>query len=128
MIVVDASALADALIDDGSVGDRTRSALSEDLHWAAPGHLVVEVISVIRGRLLGGKLQAQRADEAIAVLVELEMDQIDILPLAHRIWELRDNLTAYDAAYLAVAEELGCALLTSDAASREATDPGAPCG
>ena len=115
MIVVDASVLANALIDDGSAGDRARSALSEDLRWAAPGHLVVEVISVIRGRLLGRKLQAQRADEAIAVLVELEMAQIDVLPLAHRIWELHDNLTAYDAAYLAVAEELGCALLTSDA-------------
>ena len=56
------------------------------------------------------------------MLVELEMDQIDILPLAHRIWELRDKLTAYDAAYLAVGEELGCALLTSDARLARATD------
>jgi predicted nucleic acid-binding protein len=126
LIVVEASALADALIDDGSVGDRARTALSEDLHWAAPGHLVVEVISVIRGRLLGGKLEAPRADEAIAVLVELEMDQIDILPLAHRICELRGNLTAYDAAYLAVAEELGCALLTSDARLARASGPRCP--
>jgi predicted nucleic acid-binding protein len=126
LIVVDASALADALIDDGSVGDRARSALSEDLHWAAPGHLVVEVISVIRSRLLGGKLQAQRADEAIAVLIELEMNQIDVLTLAHRVWELRDNLTAYDAAYLALAEELGCALLTSDARLARADGPRCP--
>lgn len=48
-------------------------------------------------------------------LVEVEMDQIDVLPLTHRSWELRDNLSAYAAAYLAVAEELGCALLTSHA-------------
>lgn len=125
MIVVDASVLADALIDDGSAGDLARSALSEDLHWAAPAHLIVETISVIRGRLLGGRLQAQRADEAIAALVELEMDQIDVVPLTLRVWELRNNLTAYDAAYLAVAEELGCTLLTSD--GRLARSDGARC-
>lgn len=126
MIVVDASVLVDALIDDGSGGDLARSALSEDLHWAAPAHLVIETISVIRGRLLGGKLQARRADEAIAALVELEMDQIDVLPLTHRIWELRNNLTAYDAAYLAVAEEFDCALLTSDARLARANGPRCP--
>lgn len=115
MIVVDASVLADALIDDGPVGERARQALSEDVHWAAPAHLAVEVISVIRGRLLGRKLKPQRADDAITALAEIEVDQIDVLPLAGRIWELRDNTAAYDAAYLAVAEDLDCALVTSDA-------------
>jgi predicted nucleic acid-binding protein len=115
VIVVDASVLADALIDDASSGDRARQALSKDLHWAAPAHLVVEVISVIRGRLLGRKLEAQRAEDAIAALAEIQIEQVDVLPIAKRIWELRENLTAYDAAYLAVAELLDCVMLTSDA-------------
>jgi hypothetical protein len=82
---------------------------------------------VIRGRLLGGQLRAQHADEAIAALVELEMDQIDVLPLAHRIWEPRDNLTAYAAAYLAVAEDLGrgCSPRTSASRASRGLVPGA---
>ena len=53
MIVVDASVVADALIDDGPVGTAARGALTSDRHWAAPAQLGVEVISVIRGKLLG---------------------------------------------------------------------------
>lgn len=107
--------LADALIDDGPSGERARQEMSQDLHWVAPAHLVVEVLSVIRGRLLGRKLQPRRAEDAVATLAEIEIDQVDALPLARRIWELRDNVTAYDAAYLAVAEDLGCEFVTSDA-------------
>jgi predicted nucleic acid-binding protein len=115
LIVLGASLLADALIDDGPVGEQARESISEDLHWAAPAHLIVEAASVIRGRLLGGKLTVQRADEAIDALTDLEVDQIDVQPLTNRIWRLRDNLTAYDAAYIAVAEQLDCTLYTSDA-------------
>lgn len=114
MIVVDASVLADALIDDGPAGTAARSALSDDLHWVGPGHLVVEVLSVIRGRLLGGKLAAGRAEDAVGALADLVIDQIDSQPHIQRIWELRGNLTSYDAAYAAAAEALGCPLLTSD--------------
>jgi predicted nucleic acid-binding protein len=115
VIVVDASALTDALIDDGPVGDASRALLTEDLHWAAPAHLVVEVLSAIRGRVLGGKLTARRGGAAVRALRELTIDVLDPQGLVDRIWQLRDNLTAYDAAYVAAAENLHCALVTGDA-------------
>ncbi|MGH8960916.1 MAG: type II toxin-antitoxin system VapC family toxin [Jatrophihabitantaceae bacterium] len=124
MIVLDASVLADALIDDGPVGERARESISQDLHWAAPAHLVVEVVSVVRGRVLGGKLTVLRAEEAIDALADLEIAQIDVQPLTNRIWQLRENLTAYDAAYVAVAEQLDCRLYTSDARLARARDLG----
>jgi predicted nucleic acid-binding protein len=114
VIVVDASALADALIDDGPVGDSARAALGADAHWAAPAHLLVEVVSVVRGRTLGGKLTLARAQEVVAVLPTLVIDTVDTAPLVDRMWQLRANLTPYDAAYVAVAEALGCPLVTGD--------------
>ena len=115
MIVVDASALADALIDDGPVGDEARIVLSEDLHWTAPAHLAVEVVSVLRGRVLGGKLTARRAGAALRALRELTIELVDPMSLIDRMWRLRENLSAYDAAYVAAAEDLNCALVTGDA-------------
>jgi predicted nucleic acid-binding protein len=115
LIVVDASVLADALTDDGDVGDAARAALGKDEHWAAPDHLVIEVVSVIRGRHLGRKLSDQRAADALTALTQLFVDHVDVVPLIGRIWELRSNVNAYDAAYVAAAEALGCSLLTADA-------------
>jgi len=114
MIVVDASVLTAALIDDGPVGGAAREALSADPHWAAPAHLLVEVVSAIRGRLLGGKLKPRRAGEAVRALSDLTVDVIDPVHLVERMWQLRANLSAYDAAYVAAAEALGCPLLTGD--------------
>lgn len=115
MIVVDASVLADALVDDGTVGDVARAALLDDVHWAAPAHLVVEVVSVFRGKVLGGKLDIRRGRQATQDLQELTIDLVDPLGLVERMWELRGSLTSYDAAYVAAAERLGCVLVTSDA-------------
>jgi predicted nucleic acid-binding protein len=114
VIVVDASALVDALIDDGPVGDAARVALTEDPHWAAPAHLVVEVLSVVRGRLLGGKLGQERAAEVVDALSSFVIDEVGIAGLVDRIWQLRANLSTYDAAYVAAAESLGCPLVTCD--------------
>lgn len=115
MIVVDASVLTDALVDDGPVGAAARAALAADPHWAAPAHLLVEVVSVIRGKTLGGKLGIARATEAIAALPALVIDQVDTVRLVDRMWQLRGNISAYDAAYVAAAEALGCPLVTGDA-------------
>jgi predicted nucleic acid-binding protein len=115
MIVVDASVLTDALTDDGEVGDASRAALQRDPHWAAPAHLALEVASAIRGGLLGGKIMLERAADAVDVLRRLEIDPVDPVALLPRIWQLRSNLTVYDAAYVAAAEALGCPLLTGDA-------------
>jgi predicted nucleic acid-binding protein len=114
VIVVDASVLADALIDDGPVGASARAALAGDPHWAAPAHLLVEVVSVIRGRTLGGKLGSVRAQEAVDALPALVIDQIDLPGLVDRMWQLRGSITADDAAYIAAAEALGCPLVTAD--------------
>ncbi|MGH3793608.1 MAG: type II toxin-antitoxin system VapC family toxin [Pseudonocardiaceae bacterium] len=115
MIVVDASVLADALLDDGAVGQHARAVLSEDTHWVAPAHVLVEVLSVVRGRVLGGKLGIERGDEAVSAMTELAIEVIDPATVVERMWELRDNVTAYDAAYLAVAEVIDAPLVTGDA-------------
>ncbi|GAA3365681.1 type II toxin-antitoxin system VapC family toxin [Saccharopolyspora gregorii] len=114
MLVVDASALADALLDDGPAGRRAREALATDDHWAAPSHLPVEVMSVIRGRLLGQKITLERAEDAMTALVDMAVDEVGPARILPRMWELRGNITAYDAAYVAAAELLGCPLLTGD--------------
>jgi predicted nucleic acid-binding protein len=123
VIVIDACVLADALTDDGQVGDAARAALAGDPHGAAPAHLLIEVVSVIRGKALGGKLSVARADEAIGALPALVFDQIDARDLVDRMWHLRSNISAYDAAYVAAAEALACALVTGDARLGKANGP-----
>jgi predicted nucleic acid-binding protein len=123
MIVIDASALADALVDDGDAGNAARTALARDDHWAAPDHLIIEVVSVIRGRHIGGKLSDDRAADALVALGQLFIDQANIVPRLGRVWELRSNLSAYDAGYVAVAEALGCPLVTADTKLANASGP-----
>lgn len=114
MIVVDASVLTNALTDDGPVGASARTELARDAHWAAPEHLVVEVFSAIRGRWLGGKISQRRAEDALAGVAGATVDLVGAAPLLSRMWELRSNVSGYDAAYLALAETFGCALVTAD--------------
>ena len=125
MIVVDASVLTNAFTDDGPVGIRARAELARDAHWAAPEHLVVEVFAAVCGRWLGHKMSQQRAEDAIAAMVTSTIDLVATAPLLTRMWELRSNVSGYDAAYLAVAETFGCALVTADA--RLARVPGLRC-
>ncbi|MFJ2081982.1 type II toxin-antitoxin system VapC family toxin [Micromonospora chokoriensis] len=110
MIVVDASVLADALVDDGPLGDAARAELTGDPHWAAPGHLLVDVMSVIRGKVLGGKLGLARAREAVDTLPSLVIDEVAVSTLLDRMWQLRGN----DTAYVAAAEFMACPLVTGD--------------
>ncbi len=115
MIIVDASTLANALIDDGPVGQRSRAELARDAHWAAPEHLVVETFSVVRGRHLGGKVSRQRALDALDALATSTIELLSTTPLLPRMWQLRDTVSGYAAAYVAAAETNGCPLVTSDA-------------
>jgi predicted nucleic acid-binding protein len=115
VIVIDAALMVDALTDDGPAGDAAQAELAVDPHWAAPEHLRVEVTSAIRGRWLAGKLTDERADAAVRTWNEL----------AGRVWELRHNVTPYDAAYLALAEARGCRLVTTDGKLRDC--PGRRC-
>ncbi|GIH70473.1 type II toxin-antitoxin system VapC family toxin [Sphaerimonospora thailandensis] len=126
MIVVDASVFAFALLDEGPVGDRCRAALADDDRWIAPEHWMTEVASVIRGHLLGRKITLIQATGAITALGEIA----PVVPLTRvllpRMWELRSNITTYDAAYVAAAEAYGCPLLTTDARLSRVSGLGCP--
>lgn len=124
MIVVDAGVLAVALVDDNADGDLARDRL-RDHDLIAPALIDLEVMSVCRGLVRGGRLTRERAELAVTQLISLPLTRVDHAPLVARCWELRDNLTPYDAAYVALAETLGVPLLTSD--ERLGRAPGIRC-
>lgn len=107
--------LTNAFTDDGPVGAVARAELARDAHWAGPEHLLVEAFSAVRGRWLGRKIGEDRAVDALTALAAAAIDLVSVRPLLDRMWELRDNVTGYDAAYLALAETVHCTLLTADA-------------
>lgn len=113
MIVVDASVLAPALADDGSDGDASRASLRGGT-LVAPELIDLEVASVWRRQVTSGQLDLRRADLAVADLLDLPLQRIAHRQLLARCWELRHDLTPYDAAYMALAELLDAVLVTSD--------------
>lgn len=125
MIVVDASVLVNAVADDAPEGDMARARLLAAAGLHAPHLVDLEVLSVLRRAVAARKLDARRAKLAIDDLVDLRLTRYPHVPFVRRIWELRENLTPYDAAYVALAEELDCPLVTADA--RLAQAPGLPC-
>ncbi|MDA8436757.1 MAG: type II toxin-antitoxin system VapC family toxin [Actinomycetales bacterium] len=122
MLVVDASILAVALADDGPDGDLARARLRGGV-LAAPELVDVEVASVLRRQNLAGAIDARRADLALADLAALPLQRAPHLPLLPRCWELRENLTVYDAAYVALAEALEATLITGDRRLARANGP-----
>jgi predicted nucleic acid-binding protein len=114
MIVVDASVLANALGDDGADGNRARRRLVEAGDLAAPDLVDVETAAVLRKRWLVGDLTGRRFSAAIDDLADLELARTPVRPLLRRVFELRANVTADDAVYVALAELLECPLLTAD--------------
>lgn len=122
MIVVDASVVVTALVDDGPDGRISRDRLRiSDL--AAPAHLDVEFLHALRGLVRAKHVSPERADQAIAHLVRMPLQRVELPAVASRAWQLRENLTPYDAAYVAVAELLSAPLVTSDARLSAATGP-----
>ncbi|MGY1846991.1 type II toxin-antitoxin system VapC family toxin [Blastococcus sp. SYSU DS1021] len=120
--MVDASVLAAALIDGGSDGSWARAGLrGEDL--AAPAHVYVEVSNVLRRAVLAGRLGADVGALAHRDLVELPLTCFPFEPLADRVWELHAGVTAYDAAYVALAEALDAPLWTLDRRLAAASGP-----
>jgi len=113
VIVTDASVLAPALADDESDGDLVRTRLQGE-QLAAPELIDLEVTSTLRRATRAGRLDNRRSSQALADLAALPLKRVSHLPLLPRVWELRENLTAYDAAYVALAETLGALLLTAD--------------
>jgi len=111
VIVVDASAIVEALVG-AAPSDDLLDALRGDLE--APHLLDIEVLSALRGLQLGGRITESQADQARANYAALGINRHEAAPFAERIWQLRHQFTAYDAAYLALAEGLAAPLLTCD--------------
>lgn len=130
MLVVDASVLVDFLLGRpttlAALEDEMRERAHEPLH--APDLIELEAISALRRLTRAEAITTERADQAIADLDRVRMTRYPHAPLRARVWALRDELTAYDAAYLALAEGLGGRLLTADAglAARARASLGAP--
>lgn len=121
--MLDASVLANVVGDDGPDGRRARHEVRDAGGLAAPDLVDVETVAVLRKRWLTGTLNARRFATAVGDLASLEMGRFPTLPLMRRAWELRANVTAYDATYVALAEVLDCALLTGDQRLANATGP-----
>lgn len=112
-VVADASAIVD-LLAGAPAAATVRAALGDVRELDVPEHFHVEAISAIRGLRARDELSRARADKALDLLVALRTVRHPVAPLTRAIWNLRDRLSAYDAAYLAVAHALDAQLLTSD--------------
>jgi predicted nucleic acid-binding protein len=115
VIVLDASAALDWLLQTG-VGQEIEGRIyerGESLH--APHLLDLEVAQVLRRLVREGAVSPPRADQAIQDLLDLRVTRYPHFVFLPRIWRLRDNFSAYDAAYIALTEELGATLITRDA-------------
>jgi predicted nucleic acid-binding protein len=123
-VVVDASVVVAALVDSGPVGHWAESFLTTD-HLAAPHLLPVEVANVLRRAISAGDLSADAASLAHGDLLDLRVDLFPYEVSAARVWDLRGNLSSYDAWYVALAEALDAPLATLDA--RLVGAPGTDC-
>lgn len=124
-VVVDASAVVAALVGGGDEGAWAESELAHD-DLAAPHLMPVEVANILRRSVQAGTLSADAAALAHADLLVLPVVLFPYEPSAERAWALRENLSAYDAWYVALAEGLGADLMTLDL--RLARAPGVRCG
>ena len=124
-MVIDASVLAVVVGDDGPAGRAARARLAGHPRVSVPDLADVGTVAVLRKRWIGGDLSARRFKSAVEDLLALPLARFPSGPLMIRAYELRANVTPYDAAYIALAEGLACTLLTADA--RLARAPGLRC-
>jgi predicted nucleic acid-binding protein len=113
MLVVDASLVVAALIDSGKDGTWALELLAAD-ELAAPHLMPVEAANILRRAVLSRLVSADSAALAHADLLALRIELFPYGPFAERVWELRENLTSYDAWYVALAETLDAKLATLD--------------
>lgn len=123
-MVLDASVVVEWLLRLPRA-DAVEERLRADTSWHAPHLLGVEVTQVVRRGVLRGDMSAARGREALEALIDLDVTRYPHEPLLGLAWELRENITAYDAVYVALAMALECPLLTLDARLAAATPAGA---
>lgn len=121
MIVIDASVAVGALL-----GQQPARSLLADEELCAPHLIDSEVLDAFRKLVLRDAVPETAAQRALTVWASLGIARYPVIGLTTRVWELRPNLTAYDAAYVALAEALGCRLVTADARLAGATGPRCP--
>lgn len=124
-LVLDAAFVVAALVDDGPGGRWAESLVPSD-HLAAPQLMPVETANILRRAALAGAISAETASQAHADLLALRVDLFPYEPVAPRVWELRTNITTYDAWYVALAEALEAPLATLDTKLSRAPGPRCP--
>jgi predicted nucleic acid-binding protein len=123
-LVVDASMVVAGLVDSGADGRWAERLLASD-SLAAPHLIMAEAANILRRSALAGAISAEQASLAHADLLDLRLELFPYAPFASRVWELRENVTCYDAWYVGIAEALNAPLATLDA--RLAKAPGPRC-
>ena len=118
MIVIESSAMVNALVGEPADPDLLALLADEELH--APALLDFEVASALRGHVLGGKLDPVRLDEAVDDFTAFRIERHPMIDLLRHMLDLRDNFTVYDAAYLVLAQALEAPVVSADAKLREA--------
>jgi predicted nucleic acid-binding protein len=114
LIVLDASVVVE-LLTHGLLADSIwRELAARDDTYLVPHLLDIEVISAIRRLVAGHRIDPHRSEQLLVDLAAFPAERCPHTPLLGRIWELRSNFTAYDAAYIALAEATGALLYTSD--------------
>ena len=121
-LVVDSGLVVAALVDSGPVGTWADHLLASD-DLAAPHLMLVEAANVLRRAAIAGEISADAATLAHADLLSLRIELFAYEPFAARVWELRENVTAYDGWYVAIAESLDAKLATLDVRLTKAAGP-----
>ncbi len=123
-MVIDASMVVAALVDSGRDGRWAEALLVSD-SLAAPHLLTAEASNILRRSALAGAISPEQASLAHTDLLDLRVELFPYAPFASRIWALRENVTCYNAWYVAIAEALGAPFATLD--TRLAKAPGPHC-
>jgi predicted nucleic acid-binding protein len=119
VIVIESSAMVDALVDDPANPNLLALLADEELH--APALLDFEVASALRGHMLGGKLDPVRLDQAVEDFSAFQIERHQMTSLLGHMLDLRENFTVYDAAYLVLAQALEAPVVSADTKLKEAT-------